>query len=648
MYNFNIEFQAVGLILVILLLILSIGRKNLHLINDRAFGGLLGIVFLSIVFDIISIFTINYDNDGSIPHLLNIAVCKIYIFSLVTVAACVLFYTLSEIYSGSVLSRKYLLVFVLPEAVAVPGVFLTELDYHLDRDAIYSYGLSTDIGSWLVVVYLITSLVYLFIFRESINRRRANSIVVFALSLLCTGLFQNFNRRYLVAGIAMAISMIYVYLTLENPEDYIEHTTGTFNRNAYYKYVRAMSLEKKKFSMIGIHFEGYKFIQDIYGEKILGKLMENVIGYFETFPKAMVFCFGESDYTLIFPKSDHFATDVQRIRKDFTREWHVGDVDVELPASVVAFPSDRMPEEYEITLNIFQHFINEVRHDREIDYVFIDNKELRDKELNDNIERILVEAISNDSIEAYYQPIYDVQTGQIHAVEALARIKDSTGEVLINDDLLPIAEKSGIILKIGMRAFEDVCRFVRDNDIGKLGIGKIGINLSTVQCMQRDMADSLIDIMGKYGIPGSVFSFEIVDDTARYSRDTLLRNMNRLIANGSEFAMDRFGRQYDGIIDMVEMPVKSVKIDRSTIKYCFSGDNNQMHEAGELMLKIIMQMEKQVVAVGVENEGEYSLLKRAGISYMQGAYLSMPLSEEELLKKISGNPLKEEKEIMLQ
>ena len=65
-------------------------------------------------------------------------------------------------------------------------------------------------------------------------------------------------------------------------------------------------------------------------------------------------------------------------------------------------------------------------------------------------------------------------------------------------------------------------------------------------------------------------------------------------------------------------------------------------------LKIIMQMEKQVVAVGVENEGEYSLLKRAGISYMQGAYLSMPLSEEELLKKISGNPLKEEKEIMLQ
>lgn len=625
MYNFNIQFQCVGLILVIMLLILSASRKNLHLITDRAFSILLNMVCLSLVFDILSIFTINFSL--MVGSSINLAVCKLYIITLVGVAACTLFYTLTEIYSGGIFRKKLLLIYLIPAAVAIPGICFTELDCHLDRTAIYSYGPSTNIGSAAVTLYLGTAIVYLCIFGKKMNARRRNSIALFAIALLGTGLFQNFNRRFLVAGIAMAVAIIYIYLTLENPDDYLDHITGAFNSGAFIRYVMGMSLENKKISIIGINFSGYKFVQDIYGDKIFAKLLKQLITYFESFSQGRVFYMGEADFRLVLPGDEGFANNVQKIRQDFMNEWTIDDVDVELPASVVAFPADRMDSNYELTLNIFEHFMDQVKYDNDVNYIFIDTKELRDKETNDRVERLLADAIAADGIEAYYQPIYDIQTGRICAAEALARIKDSNGDVILNDDLLPIVEKSGMILKIGMRAFENVCRFMRDTDTQELGIERIGINLSAVQCMQRDMADRLIEIMNKYGVPGSAFTFEITDNSAQYSRDTLLRNMNRLVANGSEFAMDRFGKKYNGIIDLVEVPVTAVKLDRSTIRYCFTNQNPQIMEAGEFMVKVIMQMDRRVVAVGVETEEEYAKLKHLGIRYMQGNYFMGPVGE---------------------
>lgn len=625
MYNLNIQFQCVGLILVIMLLILSAGRKNLHLITDRAFAMLLNMVCLSLIFDILSIFTINYTN--IIGSTINQAVCKTYIVTLVGVAACTLMYSFSEIYSGSLFRKKILLIYLIPAAVAVPGVYLTRLGCHLDSASIYTYGPSTNIGSTAVTLYLGTAIVYLCIFKKKINARRRKSILLFALALLGTGLFQNFNRRFLVAGIAMAVAIIYIYLTLENPDDYIDHLTGTFNSGAFVRYVMGMSLENKKISIIGVNFTGYKFVKDIYGEKLFGKLLKQLIAYLESFPQSRVFYMGESDFRLILRGEDGFANNVQKIRQDFMNEWTIDDVDVELPASVVAFPADRMNSSYEQTLNVFEHFMDQVKYDSEVSYIFIDTKELRDKETNDRIERLVADAIASDGIEAYYQPIYDIHTGRIAAAEALARIMDSNGEVILNDELLPVAEKSGMILKIGMRAFENVCRFIRDNDIHELGLERIGINLSAVQCMQRDMADTLIDIMNKYGVQGSDVMFEITDNSAQYSRDTLMRNMNRLIANGSEFAMDRFGRKNNGIIDLVEMPVTAVKLDRSTIKYCCMSQNAKIKEAGEFMVKVVRQMDNLVVAVGVENEEEYTILKHLGVRYMQGRYFLGPADE---------------------
>lgn len=630
-YNFNIQFQLIGLILLTMIGLMSFSRKNLNMMSFRAYKYLFSIVVLSLMLDILSIFTINYRED--VGYFTNEIICRLYIFSLVTVSACVLFYTLSEIYSGELKYKKKLLLFLIPEAVAVPCVFLTNIDFHMDSESIYTYGTSTDLGSAAVCLYFGISLVYLFIYRKKINQGRRNSIIFMAAALVGTGIFQSFHRKYLVAGIAMSIAMVYVYLTLENPEDNIDRKTGAFNSDAFSLYVKALCLAKKKFSLINLHFEGYKYIQDIYGQEIMRDLVLQVTEYLDSFPEAKLFATGEADFTFVMPEDDKFASYVQKLRQDFNREWQIENIGVELPATIVAFPAEKMTYDYEEILNIFNHFRNEVGHDTDFDYIFIDNKELRDKADNDEIERVLMKAIANDTIDAYYQPIYD-DTGRIIAAEALARIKDDSGEVIINDEILPIAEKSGIIIKIGIRTFENICRFVRDNDIRKMGIERIGVNLSPLQCMQRNLADNFIDMMSHYGLDGSYFTFEITDSPNNYSKGTLMHNINKLIASGADFAMDRFGREYSNLMNITEMPVDIVKIDRTTVADCFD-DTKEFSEAIALTIKTLAQIGKKVVAVGIENKDEYNGLKRLEVGYMQGTYLSGVLCESDFLDLIN-------------
>ncbi|MCR5487828.1 MAG: EAL domain-containing protein [Lachnospiraceae bacterium] len=627
MTNYNIELQCIGLILVILLVFFSAARRSLGLITEKAYRVLLGTVAVSICLDIASIITINRADLGLFPQDANILVCKTYIVSLTLVALAVFFYALTEIYSGAVLKQKILMGYILIEILTIAGVYFFPLEYYLDEHSIYSFGLSTDVGAGIGLVYLLLSEVYLILYRKQTDKGRRRAIQLFCFAMIAAAAFQNFNRKYLFASLTIGICMIFIYMALEDPNSYTDRLTGVLNQSVLKEYLKSQVSQGHKVSIINVRLNDYRRLKDLYGDEFFSKLTVELVSYFERYPYAKVFSSGGADFAVALRKDENLKDYVAKIRKDFSIPWHVERADVELQISVVVYPGSQMGDSADEIYRSLRYFVDGLSGEGEEETLIIGEEELGRLSADDRIQKLLAGALTENRMEIYYKPVMRAETERICAAEAMARLSGETGEVLLDSELLSAAEKNGIILKLGVRIFEEVCRFLRDTDIEKLGVEKIIVSLTAAQCMQRTLADDLIEIMHNYGVDGFMFIFEVADEAIRYGREILRVNLEKLIASGAKVSMDRYGRNQSSIIDVLEMPVDTIKMDRSLVKRCFKEEGGGFSEEGEIILNTLKQLGKKIVASGIDTEEELKWMKEAGVDYLQGRQICDAVDE---------------------
>ncbi len=643
MINLNIHMQVIGLILAIMIIIMNSTRKKIGLMADFSFELLSVTVAISIVFDILSIVTINLVNTGRVSERLNMFVCKTYIVTLSLIAAMAFFYTLTEIYGGAVLKMKGLMCFVLLEALAVPAIYVLPLQYYIDVRTIYSYGQATDIGAGVGLIFLTMCIIYIVIFRKKIDHTRINGITAFCISMTAAAAFQNFNRRYLIASVTVAIGIVYIYMRLEDPSSYTNKDTGTFNMKALTKYLDGIYSEGKKVSLMNLNLAGNRFLKDVYGDETFHKLMRSIVKYLESYKHTTVFNTDEMDFIVVFDSAANFDNEVFVIRQDLMSLWSIDYLKVELNPNIIAFSKDIIPyNTADEVISTLRYFAVDMKENGRKDYLMIGQADIEEKEQRDHLENILLEAMDNNTIEVFYQPIYEIRTGKLFGAEALARVRNASGDFIVNDDIIPVAERSGIILRLGFRVFDGVCSFVSENSLKKLKIKKITVNLSSAQCIQRNFADDMIEVMKMHDLDGSNFIFEITQSSAIVSKDSLLRNLYRLSAFGVEIAFDQFGKKMGGFEEVNEMPVSMVKIDRNVLKTCFSEDSGEMEKAGTALVGLIKKMGKKIVAVGVEDEYMLEELKKAKVHYVQGRLLSDAVDKDTFIRLCKGEEIADE------
>lgn len=643
MINLNIQLQVIGLVLALMIIIMNSTRKKIGLMADFSFELLSMTVALSIIFDIWSVYTINKVNDKRISEAYNMFVCKTYIVTLTLVAAMAFFYTLTEIYGGAVLKKSGLFGYVLLEMIAIPAIYVLPLEYHIDVRSIYSYGYATDIGAAVGLVYLALSCVYIVIFRKRIDHTRINAIAIFCLAMTVAAVFQNFNRIHLISSVTVAIGTVYIYLRLEDPSSYTDKDTETFNVKALVKYLDGIYSEGKQVSLMNLNLAGSRFFKDVYGDEVFHKLMKSLVTYLEGSKKRAVFNTEEMDFIIVFESNSDFDNEVFAIRQDLMSLWSIDSIKVELNPTIITFPKENIPyTSADDVISTLRFFATEMKENGRKDYMVIGPNDIKEKEQRDMLENMLLEAMDNNNIEVFYQPIYDLRTGKIFGAEALARVRNASGEFIVNDDIIPVAERSGIILRMGFRIFEGVCRFVSENPLKKLKIKKITVNLSSAQCVQRNFADDMIELMKMYDLDGSNFIFEVTQSSVALSKESLMRNLYRLSSFGVEIASDQFGKKMAGFEELSALPVSMVKIDRDVLRTCFSEDSGEMEKAGFALVALIKKMGKKVAAVGVEDEHMVDELKKVKVHYVQGRFMSDAVDEETFVKLCKGEIKKNE------
>lgn len=625
----NIKAQCCGLILLAVIYFFYNRQKKINLNTEKAFTRLFLIITLGLTLDILSIMSMHYMT--VLPELLVDIICKSYVSTLVLVALNGVLYVLTDIYGQSEKYKKRVWIYGSIAGVGILLIFLLPIYENLeDRNNTFSYGPSVLVTYFFCMSFF--SVMTYFVIREKskMNPKRREAVLAWIVLWLASAVTQFFNNSILLVGYAGAISIMIIYLKLENPETNLDRQTGLFNQNALLEYMKEQFGKGEDFSLLIMSFPTSLIHGNPEEEE---EIRMELLQYIGSLPDCIAFKGVEDEILLAFHNQEQALQVEEQLDDRFDSGW--GRKDIILTPEWMLIPSAMDVNQAEDVLPYLKYAKQNSMDFAESGRILLD-KDMTNRMYEERlVEQLLTDAIKNDWVAVYYQPIYSVKEKQFVSAEALIRIIDEEGTVIYPETFIDIAEKNGMILKLGEIVFKKVCQFIAQNHPEELGIHYIEINLSVVQCSYEHLADSFIEIMEWYHIAPSMINLEITESGSVGTTKTLLENMNKLIEYGVKFSLDDFGTGHSNLSYIVDMPVDIVKFDRSMIVSYF--DNGKAKYVMDAAMHMIQGMELQIVSEGIETKEQLKTMEDLGISYIQGYYFSRPVASEAFLSFLEEN-----------
>ncbi|MRX11023.1 EAL domain-containing protein [Pseudoduganella sp. FT25W] len=239
------------------------------------------------------------------------------------------------------------------------------------------------------------------------------------------------------------------------------------------------------------------------------------------------------------------------------------------------------------------------------------------------LESSLRGALAANEFELYFQPIMDIGTRRLHAMEVLLRWRRGGAELVTPDQFIPIIEENGMIVPIGEWVIRQACKqSMLWQSQGMLPV-PLAVNLSPRQFMHRGLLESIRCILDETGIDPALIEFEITETALMQHGEQTLEILGHINAMGIRLSIDDFGTGYSSLAYLKRFPVKKIKIDRAFIKDLEESAEDRAIVAAIIALSDSRQL--SVVAEGVETEGQYALLQRHGCQFAQGYLFSQPV-----------------------
>lgn len=233
-------------------------------------------------------------------------------------------------------------------------------------------------------------------------------------------------------------------------------------------------------------------------------------------------------------------------------------------------------------------------------------------------ERLLAEATRRHEIVLHYQPIVDLETSSPVRVEALARWRRDRDRLVLPDDWIPLVEHTGQILEVGRMVLTDACAEVGSwAERSTLGVC---VNVSPIQLSDDVFLDDVENALAGRITPGRL-CLEITEQAMMRNGRGAIRRLHRIRELGVHLALDDFGSGYSSLSLLGDLPLDSVKIDRTFIQQ-LSNPHVRLLVAG--ILAMAQSLGLDVVAEGVERDEQARILRDLGCAHAQGFLLGRP------------------------
>jgi diguanylate cyclase (GGDEF)-like protein/PAS domain S-box-containing protein len=258
------------------------------------------------------------------------------------------------------------------------------------------------------------------------------------------------------------------------------------------------------------------------------------------------------------------------------------------------------------------------------------------------IESSLRTALQSGQLDVHYQPIVDIESHRVVALEALLRWKHPSHGYVRPERFVSIAEEAGLIVPIGdfvlQRAIEDAVRWRQAG--GKLV--PIAFNVSAVQLHRSNLAENISRLTTQYGLEPSLLQVELTESAVFERRESRNREASQdVVASlrelGVRIAIDDFGIGYSSLSYLKRWRVDSLKIDRSFVRDLVT-DMSDLAIVSAI-IAMARHLNIEVVAEGIEGWQQLEKLRQLGCTYAQGYLFARPTPAQDCAGYLSGEPL---------
>ncbi len=241
----------------------------------------------------------------------------------------------------------------------------------------------------------------------------------------------------------------------------------------------------------------------------------------------------------------------------------------------------------------------------------------------ENIAALLKIAIAENLVSLVYQPILNISTNETAGVEALMRLRLLDGSPVAPGIFIPIAERTGTIMELGLWTIKTVCKQILADD----KVAVVSVNVSPMQLKNPGFATSVAAILVEAGIAGNRLAFEITEGVDMEMHSDVLRCLNDLKTLGINIWLDDFGTGFAGLSWLRMTDFDTVKIDRSFLHDSKTPRGRAMLQD---MIRLIRNRGHKILIEGVETEEQLRLVRQMEIDYAQGYYIGRPVMAERL------------------
>lgn len=607
-FDYLLGTQIACLVICIVVLSFFIFQKKLDIKNERYFLRTVIFTMVTALFDIVSIIFNTNNPDG----LLTIIIAKMYLITILATLISVVLYIAGD----TVYKKSYniiLIVFVFLGLGVASAVALTDLKV-ID---VYTEGVSTIVS--YVAAALIISFILIFSFknRKKMTGDKFKVIYIWMLSWVAMALIQFFFPKILLVTFGLSVGCIVSYIKIEALDNLIDRDTGLFNWNTYLKYINDVKLNNIKCSIIYLRPNSSFYNMD---EKITRQVMDRFNETLRRRKDIVAFSY-KNEYLIVLKKNN-----LNNIR-EFLSERRNKDIMIGRSFCAYYIPDVskiKSQDDLESIINLSSL----KRKDSDEVLVIVNDDILKEYYNIEETKKIVSTAMENDKVLVYFQPIYSIEKKKFLSAEALVRININE-KIIPPNTFLSVAESNGMINKLDIIVFEKVCEFISENDMEKLGLNYIEINLSGEQLTNQKLAETYIQIMEKYNINPKYINLEITESKNVEFRSIVENNIKQLVAYGVKFSLDDYGTGYSNLNYVLELPLVIVKFDKQLKDAYF--DTIKAEFIMKYSISMFKNLNYKIVIEGVETKEELDEFLKLNVDYIQGYYFSKPIDKDEFV-----------------
>lgn len=428
---------------------------------------------------------------------------------------------------------------------------------------------------------------------------------------------------------------------------YHDGLTGLYNRVAFMKYAYDIFHEdENQFKMHSIFFidlDNFKNVNDTLGHDYGDMLLKQVASHLtECISDEDILARTGGDEFLILKKTvesnealEVFAKSlIDIVKKPFYLDSETAHVSMSV--GIATFPTNGLSIT-ELIKNADIAMYN-AKTSGKNGYCFFNSYMEDDVNKKNELAEVLTTVIEKGEVYLQYQPQVNVSTGKITGYEALMRIESDLLGFIPPTEFIPIAEDTGMINELGDWALYEACSFNQKLIEAGFKDMRVSVNISTAQLKDNKLISTISSIPEKTGMSLDHLEIEITESVLMDSFEHNLSLINEMKRLGATIALDDFGTGYSSFNYLTQIPIDTLKIDKSFIQgIC---NNQKDRYIADSIISLAHKMNITVVAEGVEDVEQLTILQNQFCDTLQGYLFSKPLNANDFIELATENKKK--------